>query len=228
MSCPKYGYLRKRGDRLDADLEVYGFQNLSILSEDDRVPFIFPRARLRWDSGPAVFGGRIVAVGDALALAQDDGRRNRRLSVEGRWERSFPRATPDTCSTPSCAFGRMPLTCGPVRATSPSAIVALRASRPRRNSAGGFPLVRPFADGQVVVEPVLQALAAPEGLNRDPVPNTDSVDVELSHASLFEPNRFPGLDRVEGGVRVQHGGARKRTRRREASWPVAPLAACCA
>ena len=87
----QYGYLRKRGDRLNADLEVYGFQNLSILSEDDRVPFIFPRARLRWDSGPAVFGGRIVAVGDALALAQDDGRRNRRLSVEGRWERSFPR-----------------------------------------------------------------------------------------------------------------------------------------
>ena len=56
-----------------------------------------------------------------------------------------------------------------------------------------------------MVEPVLQALAAPEGLNRDPVPNTDSVDVELSHASLFEPNRFPGLDRVEGGVRVNMG-----------------------
>ena len=68
-----------------------------------------------------------------------------------------------------------------------------------------FPLMTSVADGQLIVEPVAQLLAAPEGLNSEEVPNTDSVDVELSHASLFEPNRFPGLDRVEGGVRVNAG-----------------------
>ncbi len=200
----QYGYLRKRGDRLDADLEVYGFQNLSILSQDDRVPFIFPRARFRWDSGPAVFGGRIVTVGDALALAQDDGRRNRRLSIEGRWERSFPRDAGYVFD----AVMRLRADAFDVRAgESDEPISDRRITRfaPSAELGWRFPLVRRFADGQVVVEPVLQALAAPEGLNRDPVPNTDSVDVELSHASLFEPNRFPGLDRVEGGVRVNMG-----------------------
>ena len=200
----QYGYLRKRGDRLDADFEVYGFQNLSVLSQDDRVPTIFPRARVHWSGGPTLFGGRVIATGDAMALAQDDGRRNRRLSLETRWERSFPRNSGYVLD----AVLRLRADAFDVRAgESDIATPEHRFVRvaPAAELGWRFPLMRRFAEGLMVVEPVVQALAAPEGLNRDPIPNTDSVDVELSHASLFEPNRFPGLDRIEGGVRLNMG-----------------------
>ncbi len=200
----QYVYVRKHRERLDAELEVYGFQNLSVLSEDDRVPTIFPHGRFRWTSGRSVLGGRIVAAGDLLHLVQDDGRANRRLSLAGSWERSRAHrqgyvldaavrvradgfdVRPGTDDAPDAA--------GEVLRLAPSAELGWR-----------FPLVQRLAAAQVVVEPVAQLLAAPEGLNRDPLPNTDSVDVELSHAVLFEPNRFPGLDRVEGGVRMNLG-----------------------
>ena len=200
----QYGYLRKRGGRLDADVEVFGFQNLSVLSEDDRVPTIFPRARVHWSGGPAWFGGRVTATGEAMALAQDDGRRNRRLSLQTRWERSLPRDAGYVLD----AVLRLRADAFDVRAGDGD--VAGPEHRfvrvtPAAELGWRFPLVRRLAAGQLVVEPVLQALAAPEGLNRDPIPNTDSVDVELSHASLFEPDRFPGRDRIEGGVRLNLG-----------------------
>ncbi len=200
----QYGYLRKRSDRLRADLEVYGFQNLSVLSRDDRVPTIFPHGRIRWTSGPGVFGGRIVAVGDLLVLGQDDGRTNRRLSLTGSWERSFLREPGHVLDAVvrvrADAFDARP-GAGDVEASA-GKVVRLA---PAAELGWRFPLVRRVAGGQVTVEPVVKVLAAPEGLNRDPVPNTDSVDVELSHVTLFDSNRFPGLDRVEGGLRVNAG-----------------------
>lgn len=200
----QYGYLRKRGERLSADLEIYGFQNLSVLSEDDRVPTVFPRVRVRWDSGPAVMGGRIVATGDALVLSQDDGRRHRRLSLETRWKRDFLRRSGHIFD----AVMRIRADAFHVRAgEDDQSVVDGSAFRfaPAAELGWRFPLVTSVADGQLILEPVVQLLAAPEGLNSDEISNTDSVDVELSHASLFEPNRFPGLDRVEGGVRVNAG-----------------------
>ena len=34
------------------------------------------------------------------------------------------------------------------------------------------------------------------------IPNEDSLDQELTDANLFSLNRFPGVDRLEGGIRV--------------------------
>jgi LPS-assembly protein len=36
------------------------------------------------------------------------------------------------------------------------------------------------------------------------IPNEDSLDLEFSDANLFSLNRYPGIDRLEGGARVDY------------------------
>ncbi len=65
-----------------------------------------------------------------------------------------------------------------------------------------------------MIEPILQIIAAPYGASygiaqrngvdyvNSLVPNEDSLDPEFTDANLFSLNRFPGIDRLEGGPRA--------------------------
>lgn len=66
-----------------------------------------------------------------------------------------------------------------------------------------WPLLRPGGSwGSQLIEPIVQAVAGPiVGVDRR-IPNEDSIDLEFSDAYLFGFNRFPGRDRLDGGVRV--------------------------
>jgi LPS-assembly protein len=52
----------------------------------------------------------------------------------------------------------------------------------------------------------LMLVAAPQGGNPRGIPNEDSRSFDLDDTNLFAINRFPGLDRSEGGVRLTYGG----------------------
>ena len=58
--------------------------------------------------------------------------------------------------------------------------------------------------GTQLIEPIAQLIVAPQAgdsqLNK--YPNEDSLDLEFTDANLFGFNRFPGIDRLEGGVRA--------------------------
>ncbi len=61
--------------------------------------------------------------------------------------------------------------------------------------------------GSQVVEPIVQLIAAPNAgsyMHRN-IPNEDSVDFEFTDSNLFAINRFPGIDRFEGGLRANAG-----------------------
>jgi len=80
--------------------------------------------------------------------------------------------------------------------------------------------IRPFAQGTVmvrypvgrqgdgyqqIIEPIAVLAVAPR-LSRSTIyPNEDSLDVEFDETNLFSPNRFTGIDRLEGGTRVAYG-----------------------
>ncbi len=205
----QYAFLRKRGGPLRADVELYGFQNLSDLSESKRVPQIFPRVRVRWDNGLA-FAGRLVTEFEIMSLAQDDGRRSRRLSLQTTWSSGTTinghvldisalaredfydseRGRPD----PSGAGGDPPDVGG-----FKSRFV------PQIEAGWRFPLVRSFVGGNLILEPVIRGLARDGDPNPASIPNTDSAYVQLTHVNLFDDNRFPGLDRIESGIRLNYG-----------------------
>jgi LPS-assembly protein len=53
--------------------------------------------------------------------------------------------------------------------------------------------------------PVAALVAAHTGQNPQTIPNEDSLAFDYSDTDLFVPNRFAGLDQVDGGQRIDYG-----------------------
>lgn len=76
---------------------------------------------------------------------------------------------------------------------------------PRATLDWSWPLVGETGRWQHSIEPIVMFTAAPTGGNSGQIPNEDSQDFEFDDTNVFEPNRFPGLDRVDGGTRFAYG-----------------------
>lgn len=68
-----------------------------------------------------------------------------------------------------------------------------------------MPFVRESSSVPQILEPMAMIAASPNGGNPSTIPNEDSIGFELDELNVFRPNRLPGLDRVEGGVRGAYG-----------------------
>ncbi len=67
-----------------------------------------------------------------------------------------------------------------------------------------MPLINEYVNCWVL-EPRLMVAVAPKNMNRWSLPNEDSRMVTFDNTSLFLPNRFDGIDRVDEGVRTAYG-----------------------
>lgn len=77
---------------------------------------------------------------------------------------------------------------------------------PRMHAVSAYPLVKPLETYQAVIEPTIGLTLSPNINDTDSsIPNEDSQDVQLDASNLFEPNRFPGKDRIEDGSHVTYG-----------------------
>ncbi|MGH7160923.1 MAG: LPS-assembly protein LptD, partial [Acetobacteraceae bacterium] len=65
---------------------------------------------------------------------------------------------------------------------------------------------RTGAWGTELLEPIVQVIVAPNtgGFSYSTVPNEDSLYLEFTDANLFGWNKFPGIDRAEGGIRANY------------------------
>jgi LPS-assembly protein len=73
------------------------------------------------------------------------------------------------------------------------------------NLETSYPLVKRFERAQMIVSPLVSFTA---GTNVDydgEIPNEDSQDFTLDPTNLFEPNRFPGYDRIEDRTHMTYG-----------------------
>lgn len=69
-----------------------------------------------------------------------------------------------------------------------------------------LPFVRATENSRQILEPVIVAVAAPNGGNEeDKIPNEDSQDIELSDANILNLDRYPGYDRNDTGSRISYG-----------------------
>jgi LPS-assembly protein len=82
-------------------------------------------------------------------------------------------------------------------------------TRTRFQPTGGVDARWPFlADtegGQHILTPVAQVIASTDEEDEDEISNEDAITVNFDAASLFLHDRFTGLDRYEGGTRVNAG-----------------------
>lgn len=185
----------------------YLFQDTRLGKRPDS-PVIFPLLDYRGLGDIDRYGGRWSLDGNFRYLYQEDKSENQRLSFDMGYEIPFtsPLGFVTTIETN-------------LRMDAYNTNHFIRFDEAGRRTEDGFsgrvvpefkidwryPFVRPDSSGQTVIEPVVALFAAPDGGNPAGIANDDSVVVELDETNLFEQNRTPGLDRVEGGLRLAYG-----------------------
>jgi LPS-assembly protein len=193
-----------------ARVDVRGYQGLNSAVDDAKLPFVLPRYEYSYFSQPDDWGGRLSVDAGAFNVVRREGANVQRANLDINWERpaigAFGEVYKTTLRVDSEAFNGFSLT------QQPDFLRVGQASSARSQPTGAlevrWPLIRNSGgSNSQLIEPIAQIVVAPNtgssGYTR--VPNEDSLTVEFTDQNLFSLNRFPGIDRQEGGVRANVG-----------------------
>lgn len=189
--------------RLDGRL----YQGLSSSISTSKLPAVLPHWQYSFFGERDRLGGRFSLDADAFNVVRDQGTSTQRGRLSLNWDRPAVGRWGDvwklTLHLDSAAyaatrFNEQPNygTAGSIGATQAMPSVALMYRWPLVRDAGSW--------GTQLIEPIAQLILAPRGTSyrSTTIPNEDSLDTDFTDANLFALNRFPGIDRLEGGPRV--------------------------
>jgi LPS-assembly protein len=186
---------------------TYAFQDLRGTSESGFEPYVMPLLDYNHVGETDRFGGQTLMDVNMLALTRTDGTDTRRLSIRPGWQLPFIGPLGDayklTFSLNADLYHVDELDRTSVKKAQYSGF-AHRVT-PLAMFDWRYPLVRPGNGYSQVIEPIMVAAYSPNGGNPDTIPNEDSKELEFDDTNLFSANKFSGLDRVEGGARVNYG-----------------------
>lgn len=192
---------------------AYSFQGLAADDDPDETPQVLPLVDYQYISDP-LWGGSYWSIdANALVLRRNDptesqGTDSRRVSLAGGWHINrigpigdvydfsvslrgdlyWVRDVPDVGSPGRESFDGLTGRAVPE--------VKLEWRYPWISYHGGL---------RQVIEPVVMVIVSPFGGNPEQIPNEDSQDFEFDDTNLFSTSRFTGLDRIEGGPRINYG-----------------------
>ncbi len=205
---PSTVYVEGFGQGAYTRLDTIAYQSLSQTIPISRLPIVLPRYQYSYFGQPDGLGGRLSLDLGAFNVMRGDGTDTRRTSLTVNWERPFTGLLGDrwkvTLHGDAAGYDANQLNNQPNFSTVKGRITTARAL-PQMAVDVRWPFARDAgAWGTQLLEPMAQVVVAPRtGDNqRLRYPNEDSLDFEFSDANLFGFNRFPGIDRLEGGVRV--------------------------
>ncbi|MGE0225932.1 MAG: LPS-assembly protein LptD [Acetobacteraceae bacterium] len=197
------GFGRGAYSRLDTKF----YQGLNNTIDTAKLPVVLPRYMYSYLGRPDSWGGRMRIDTGAFNVLRSDGTSTRRAQLTASWERPFTGALGDlwkvTLRGDAIGYDASHLNDQP----NFSQLNNTTAARALPQAAVDFrwPFMRSAgAWGTQLVEPMVQVIMAPQVGDSQTwrYPNEDSLDWEFTDANLFGFNRFPGVDRLEGGVRA--------------------------
>jgi LPS-assembly protein len=182
------------------DISGTGFQSLLREEDTSRVPFILPELRYRRLVEDPVAGGLLSVDLAGLGVFRDVGRDVLRGGGGVDWRREWLLPRGVLAGVNAGAEGDVyRVWDDPVDGDQGFSRLA-----PTLGAEVRWPLVR-LADGaEHVLEPIVQVFYT-ETLGDDDPPNEDSQLPEFDETNLFSPDRFPGRDRIERGLRANIG-----------------------
>jgi LPS-assembly protein len=202
-------YLEGFGPGSYARLEADTYQGLVASVTQSDLPIVAPYGAYDFVSDPDRFGGRLSVDASVFNVLRDVGTNTRRAAATGGYSLPFqgPLGQLYTARVQLIAAGYQAT--GLNQQPSYSNINSADTSRAELYSAlfMRWPFVRQAGtQGSQIIEPEVQLVAAPDiGTSQNyRIPNEDSLDLEFSDANLFDLNRYPGIDRLEGGDRVDY------------------------
>jgi LPS-assembly protein len=204
-------YLERFSGRDYAIARAIAFEDTRIDIERVDQPDILPEVVLSFFGEPnALFGGRWSLGGSALGLLRDGGGQDvNRFVVEGSWQKKHIFDMGLVTSIDTLLRGDAYRTNDKDSATTASGRstegTETRAYT-RAHIETSYPFVKSYEKGQAIIEPMAALTLSPNvNVGDNDIPNEDSQDVQLDASNLFEPNRFPGLDRIEDRSHVTYG-----------------------
>ena len=197
--------------------EAIGFQDLR---DDVEVgqPDVLPQLAAEYVSEPGeILGGRLVASTSLLNLDRPafedpprttlEGVDTRRLAASLGWERQYFTAFGLVTEVRASVDGQLYWSdnvTDPLTGLRRDGVFDARVF-PRATVEMRYPFIRRQDTWQQMIEPIVAITGAPDSSIDDDIPNNDSVDPEFDENNLFSDNRFPGIDRIDGGSRVNYG-----------------------
>ncbi|MEJ0018017.1 MAG: LPS assembly protein LptD [Acetobacteraceae bacterium] len=187
--------------------DVRFYQGLNETIVGSKLPLVLPRYEYSYFGQPDSWGGRFSLDMSAFNVLRTVGTNTRRLALTTNWTRPFVgklgdlwKVTlhSDVAAYNATAFDQQPN-------FAPQAQINSARAQPQAALEARWPFMRDSgAWGTQLIEPIAQLIVAPQTGNSqiNRFPNEDSLDLEFTDANLFSFNRFPGIDRLEGGVRA--------------------------
>ncbi|HEX3498726.1 MAG TPA: LPS assembly protein LptD [Stellaceae bacterium] len=201
---------RAYGERFDQrsflGIDSYAFQTLRQGTNDHTQPIVAPVVDYNWLSTPESYGGRFNVDANMLDLNRLKGTGSHRLSLGSGWSLPFKDSLGGVYELSTTVRGDTYYSTD-LQVTPNERAQDTFAGRvfPQAALQWRYPLVRRGANFSQTIEPIVMAVVSPRGGNPSTIPNEDSLAFDFSDNDLFVPNRFAGLDRVDGGDRVDYG-----------------------
>ncbi|MEO5337609.1 MAG: LPS assembly protein LptD [Magnetospirillum sp. WYHS-4] len=188
---------------------AHSFQNVRADVRDGTVPLVMPLVEYNHVGQPDRYGGRTSLDMSFLSLSRKDGTDTRHLSGIGGWQLPYTASNGSvyTLATnlQADAYHINKLQPDP---TLPAYTGASARLHPEASLEWRHPFVRREGNASIhqLIEPAVQVVGSPNTSdNNRRLPNEDSPLFEFDDTNLFTMNRFPGLDRIERGARVNYG-----------------------
>ncbi len=181
------------------------FQNTLASTDETQTPIILPLVDFNHVSEPDVYGGYSTLDVNMLALTRSEGSDTRRLSFRGGWNLPYVAPSGEVYTLSTKMMGDFYHTNSlEVAGQADPSDFAYRLT-PQFSLDWRYPFVRDEGNVYQMFEPIAAVVLSPYGGNSPNIPNEDSANLEFDDTSLFSDNRFAGLDRVEGGPRLNYG-----------------------
>lgn len=186
----------------------YAFQDLRPDADSGLTPLVLPLMQYSAIGEPGAYGGRFSFDTSALSIYRSEGTRTQRLAMQGGWLAPYVTESGHIFTLSGRLLGELYNVTNidnPEDPTRPTEEGASGRVFPQMSLGWRYPLVNPGRAYRTVIEPTVSFVAAPNLGDQSSFPNEDSRNVNLDVTSLFRPNRFSGIDRLEGGQRVNYG-----------------------
>ena len=190
-----------------ASVEGFYFQGLRAGEPQGSIPFVTPLVNYNFVSQPLRNGSRWNFDLNAMALSRLEGTDSRRLSATGGWQMPFIGRMGDIYTLTASLQTDLYWVNNVLRTSTTAGDFSGLTGRvfPQVILDWRWPLVRELGNVRQLLEPRVALIIGRNGQNDSRIPNEDSIDFEFDDTYLFSANRFPGLDRVDGGTRVVYG-----------------------
>ncbi len=203
-------YIEGFGTGAYTKLDSIAYQGLVDSIKQSRLPYVLPRYTYSFVGEPDAFGGRFSLDTTNFNVIRPIGTNTQRVGGTVNWQRPFSGYLGEqyglTLQGIGAAYSATSLDQNPNYYNRGS--TELVRLHPQAALEMRWPFVRDGGRlGTQTIEPIAQIVVSPNGGgNRNQrVPNEDSLDFEFTDQNLFSLNKYPGIDRLEGGVRANVG-----------------------